>query len=273
MKKQRYKKVLLIMLLLNIFLIVGCSGEDKKVHNNPKIMVPKVQKNIYVYDQGNFLSDKTEKQTNKFLYKLEEETTIEFAVVTIPSLNDIELEEYAVDLGNILGIGKKDKNNGILLLISRTDTKVRLEIGDGLQEILTDSKSGRVLDQFFVPHRDKDDYNTAVIETVQAVINILASSNEYNFAIDGVDTELVVEEPSVGMILLTGFIIIFAIILILCLLEWITGKIWGDGFGDGIVFAILDACGDSNGISDGSSGGSFGSGFGGGGFSGGGASR
>lgn len=141
-----------------------------------------------------------------------------------------------------------------------------------MQETLTDSKSGRVLDQFFVPHRDKDDYNTAVIETVQAVINILASSDEYNFAIDGVDTELLVEEPSLGMILLTGFIIVVAIILILCLLEWITGKIWGDGFGDGIVFAILDACGDSDGISGGSSGSSFGS-FGGGGFSGGGASR
>lgn len=272
MKRQRYKKSLLIMLLLNIFLIAACSSEDKKVYNNPKIMVPKVQKDTYVYDQGEFLDEKVEAKANKFLDKLKEETTVEFAVITIPSLNDIELEEYAVDLGNILGIGKKDKNNGILLLISKTDTKVRLEIGDGLQETLTDSKSGRVLDQFFVSHRDKDDYNTAVIETVQAVINILASSDEYNFAIDGVDTELLVEEPSLGMILLTGFIIVVAIILILCLLEWITGKIWGDGFGDGIVFAILDACGDSDGISGGSSGSSFGS-FGGGGFSGGGASR
>ena len=270
---KQYKQILpIIMLLLNILLMAGCSSEDKKAYNNPKIMVPKVQKDIYLYDQGDFLDDKTEKQANKFLDKLEEKTTVEFAVITIPSLNDIELEEYAVDLGNTLGIGKKDKNNGILLLISRTDTKVRLEIGDGLQEILTDSESGRVLDQFFIPHRDKDDYNTAVIETVQAVINILASSDEYNFAIDGVDTELVIEEPSVEMIFLTGFIIVVAIILILCLLEWVTGKIYGDGFGDGIVFAILDACGDSDGISGGSNGSSFGS-FGGGGFSGGGASR
>ena len=79
---------------------------------------------------------------NQFLVALEEQTTIEFAVITVPTLGNLSIESYAVKLGNKLGIGKADDDNGILLLISREDERVRLEIGKGLQGTLTDSVSG-----------------------------------------------------------------------------------------------------------------------------------
>ncbi len=225
--------------------------------DDDKIDVPKVLENTYVYDQGNFIDDEIEKKVNNFLDELEEKSSIEFAVITVPSLNGLTIERYANKLANKLGIGKEKEDNGILLLVSKKDNKVRLEIGDGLQGILTDSISGRILDNYFVPLRKEDNYNQAVFDTVQATINVLAASEEYDFEITGVDTEKTVDTTD-GLTI--G--IIFIIIMVLVILEILTGCVFGDGFGTGIVAAIISSSGSSGKSS-----------FGGGHFGGGGASR
>lgn len=256
---MKFKRWLCILLIAVIASLTGCSLADD---SKKEMMVPKVEKDLYVYDQGNFLDDSVEKTANQMLVQLEQKSTIEFAVITIPSLNGIELKDYAVDLGNELGIGKADEDNGILLLISKEDEKVRLEIGDGLQATITDQTSGKLLDKFFVPHREKDDYDTAVLETIQGVINVLAASEEYSgLDIEGINKDLVLETYPWYYYLIA----ILVILLIAIFIEWITGHIFGDGFGDGLVCAIISSGGSSSSSSGGS--------FGGGGFSGGGASR
>lgn len=256
--RRRIKLAFLACFLLFSCLLTACSSDEE-----PKILVPVVEKDVYVYDQGNFVEDEVEEKINSLLVQLEEQTTIEFAVITIPSLNDLTIESYAVKLGNTLGIGKADEDNGILLLISKEDTRVRLEIGPGLQGILTDSISGRILDNYFVPFRDEGNYEDASMNTVQAVINCLADSEEYEITIDSLNKELKVEneEMDLGELILA----IIVIIAILCFIEWFTGHLWGDGFRDGIVVMFLDAASDGSSSSGGS--------FGGGGFNGGGASR
>ena len=259
MKKKNKLSILLLLGLFFIVLLTGCSASDKS-----EIMIPDVKSNVYVYDQGDFLDDGVEKQINSLLDQLEEKTSIEFVVITIPSLNNLSLENYAVKLGNELGIGKADADNGILLLISKTDTKVRLEIGKGLQGVLTDSVSGRILDNFFVPYRDKENYNDASLYTVQAVINYLAESDEYEISIKGIDPTVALEPEEETPWYYYVIAIIFLIFLLI-VIEWITGHIFGDGFGDGLIVMILDSSFDSD--SDG------GGSFGGGSFNGGGASR
>lgn len=257
MKAKKLKLTLLVVLVLLSFVLTGYSSEDKS-----KIKVPEVLQDVYVYDQGKFLDDEVETKINNMLVELEDKTTIEFAVITIPSLEDLSIESYAVKLANELGIGKADEDNGILLLISKEDTKVRLEIGKGLQGILTDSVSGRTLDDFFVPHREEGNYDKAAFNTVQGIINYLAESDEYDFSIEGINKDIIVEEEediSLGTIIL--------IIIGLIILEFITGHLFGDGFGDGIVFMVITSSSSSS--SSGSSRGRFG----GGGFNGGGASR
>lgn len=255
------RKILLFftILLLLLCTLTGCSSESDRELSS--LMIPTVKTDVYVYDQGNFLTDEVEAEVNSLLVELEKQTTIEFAVITIPTLNDLTIEQYAVKLGNTLGIGKAEDDNGILLLISREDTKVRLEIGKGLQGILTDSISGRILDQFFVPDRENDDYDAATNKTVQAVINCLSASDEYEISINGLDTEIVPEETPWYVYV----IVLLIILLVLIVLEWITGSAFGDGFGDGIVSAFVYAAADSSGSSSG--------GFGSGSFNGGGASR
>lgn len=270
---QKIKVYFLTVLILLACFLSGCSSDNYSDENGntQKILVPEVLKDTYVYDQGDFISDDQEEVINNLLVQLEEKTTVEFAVITIPSLNDLTIEEYAVKLARELGIGKADENNGILLLVSKTDTKVRLEIGTGLQGFLTDSVSGRILDKFFVPSREKDNYDDACFNTVNAVINCIAESEEYEFSgIDGLDSNIAVEEAEEDELTAAEVIGIIVLVIFLLILEWITGSIFGDGFGDGLVFLILHiALSGRSGGGSGKSGGSFGGGR----FNGGGSSR
>lgn len=267
---QKIKVYLLIVLILFSCLLVGCASNDSTINDsNAQIMVPKVLEDMFVYDQGNIISDDQEEIINNLLVQLEEKTTVEFAVITIPSLNNLTIEQYAVKLGNELGIGKANEDNGILLLVSKTDSKVRLEIGRGLQGFLTDSVSGRILNEYFVPSREKDNYNDACFNTVNAVINCIANSEDYEFSrIEGLDPNIAVEQTE-GKLTVGKVIGIIALIIILLILEWITGSIFGNGFGDGLIFLILRIFLVSRSGGGGSQGGSFGGGR----FNGGGSSR
>ena len=254
-KKRIISCVMLLMVLTTLMsMLTGCTTSEK-------IPIPTIEKDVYIYDEDNIIDDDVEENLNKMLVELEEKTEVEFAVISVESLLDRSIEDYANNLFNTLGIGKKGEDNGILLLFSRSDEKVRLEIGRGLEGCLNDSKCGRILDDYFVPYRENDEYTEATKLTVNAVLKVLCE--EYDITITGLNTESIqIEEPD-ELTLGQWVIIIVIIIILLIVLEWITGRIFGDGFGDGIVFIILECLGDSS--SSGSSGGGFGGGFSGGG--------
>lgn len=253
MKKKRSISYLVVLLVSTFLmsLLTGCATSEK-------IPLPTVEKDVYIYDEDNIIDDDVEEELNKMLVELEEKTEAEFAVISVESLLDKSIEEYANNLFNTLGIGKKGKDNGVLLLISRSDTKVRLEIGRGLEECLNDAKCGRILDDYFVPYRESDEYTEATELTVKAVLCVLIE--EYDITISGLDVESIEIEEADDLSLGETILLIIVIIVILIIIEWITGHIFGDGFGDGLVFVIL-----SSGGSGGSSSGGFGGGFSGGG--------
>ena len=256
MRKKRiiFCITLLMVLTTLMSMLTGCTTSEK-------IPIPTIEKDVYIYDEDNIIDDDVEENLNKMLVELEEKTEVEFAVISVESLLDRSIEDYANNLFNTLGIGKKGKDNGVLLLFSRSDEKVRLEIGRGLEGCLNDSKCGRILDNYFVPYRENDEYTEATKLTVNAVLKVLCE--EYDIAITGLNTESIqIEEPD-ELTLGQWIIIIVIIIFLLIVIEWITGHIFGDGFGDGFVFIILDCLCDSS--SSGSSGGGFGGGFSGGG--------
>lgn len=247
--RRKFSHLVLILVAINLVsMLTGCATSEK-------IPIPTAQKDVYIYDEDNIIDDDVEEQLNQMLVELEEKTEAEFVVISVESLLDQSVEDYANNVFNTLGIGKKDQDNGVLLLFSRSDEKVRLEIGRGLEGCLNDSKCGRILDTYFVPYRENDEYTEATQMTVTAVLTVV--SEEYDVTLSGLDsTSIQIEEPDE----LTGMEIII-IIIGLIILEWITGHIFGDGFGDGIVFLFIS----SGGGSSSSSRGGFGGGFSGGG--------
>ena len=249
-KRRRNKNLLgILVLILGIFTftISGCDISEK-------IPIPTVEDGVYVYDDGNIIDDDVETTINNMLVELEEKTEVEFAVITVEDLRGLEIEEYANNLFNTLGIGKKGEDNGLLLLISQPDERVRLEIGRGLEGSLNDAKCGRILDDYFVPYRENDEYTKGTELTVEATLNVLA--DEYDVQIQGLDEDLQVKEEEENEQDNTVKIIICIILIILVTLRFAL-SMWNDSNyhgGGGIFFG-----------GGGSSGGSFGGGFSGGG--------
>ena len=152
------------------------------------IYIPSVKNNIYVYDSAKMLSAETVNRVNYMMEELEAKTEAEVLVVTVPSLDGYDIESYANRLFNTVGIGTKENNNGVLLLIAQNEYRVRLEIGVGLEDVLTDSVSGRILDDYFVLYRANSDYDSAVIYASTAVANMLA--NHYDVTLSSTDTDI-----------------------------------------------------------------------------------
>ena len=251
-KKRIISYVVLLMVLTALMsMFAGCATSEK-------IPIPTVKENVFIYDEDNIVDDDVEEALNKMLVELEEKTEVEFSVVSVESLLDRSIEDYANNLFNTLGIGKKGKDNGVLLLFSRSDEKVRLEIGRGLEGCLTDSKCGRILDDYFVPYREDDDYTKATEMTVKAVLTVIAE--EYEIDIQGLETDdISIEDESKDKIsdCICVIIIIACIIILSIIFTFFSG---GDD-------------GSSGGYFGGSSGGFSSSSFGGGFSGGGGASR
>jgi uncharacterized protein len=258
LKRKLVLWMLLAVLLVSIFSVVGCTNSKTEA-----IKVPVAETDTYVYDQANIVDDSVKNRLNAMLVDLEKKTDVEFAVVTVPNLSGLSVEDYSIEIANSLKIGKADTNNGILLLVSAAETSgnVRLEIGRGIEDILNDAKCGRILDEFFVPYRDDGQLGEAIDKTTQAVVNVVATDKAV--AIDGVDKRVIVEDDDKLPI---GYVIAIAIVVIIVIAFVV---FFSDGFDDG-----SGGGGFFYGSSGGSSGsGSSGGGFGGGSFGGGGASR
>lgn len=250
MTRKRIISLMLCIMVLTAFIsmFTGCSVSDK-------IPIPTVKKDVYIYDEDNIIDDNVETSLNSLLVQLEQKTETEFAVISIQSLGIRSIENYANNLFNTLGIGKKGKDNGVLLLISRSDKKVRLEVGRGLEGAINDSKAGRILDTYFVPYRESGEYTKATELTVKAVVAEIAE--EYSVEIDGVSKEELAEETdkmSSSTILL---IIVVVVIIAIIILAVVFGVDPFDGSSSGGYFG-----GSSGGFSGG---GGFGGGFSGGG--------
>lgn len=105
----------------------------------------------HINDYANVINQPEEDQIREKLHEYQEKTSIEIAVVTVPSLGGMSIEEFANRLANHWGVGDREKDNGLVLLIAPVEGDVRLEVGDGLQGDLPDGASGAFLDRYMMP--------------------------------------------------------------------------------------------------------------------------
>lgn len=191
------------------------------------VNIPTVRENVYVYDDEDLLTDEQEQDLNKILRYLDENTTVEFAVITADSFGGYSIEDYAHDLFNGLGLGKSGKDNGILLLISASEGHGRLEIGYGIEDILTDAKCGAILDKYYVPLRDKGEHGDSVYDTTLGVLSVLG--DHYGIELVENQDEIIknIEESDRAMQIVQ---IVIAIILI-CIWLWVKISVGGSGGG------------------------------------------
>ncbi len=123
----------------------------------------------WVTDRANLLSAEQENRLNLLLSQLERETGVEMAVVTVRRVQGTTPKQFATELFNRWGIGKKGADNGVLLLISLGDRRIEVETGYSLEAILPDSVVGAILDEQVIPRFRNGDYAGGIIAGAEAI--------------------------------------------------------------------------------------------------------
>lgn len=127
----------------------------------------------FVTDNANMIDPSYEAQITALAKQIEENTTVEIAVVTVESFEGESKEMYAVNLFEQSGIGKADRDNGLLILVSKQEREYRFEVGYGLEGVITDSMKVNIGDRIIVPNFRNEDYGKGIYESIVIIEGLL----------------------------------------------------------------------------------------------------
>lgn len=186
----------------------------------PKEEIKGATSEFYVNDYAGILDSETKQEIldiNKILYSSKEK--IQFVVTTINNLNNHTIEDYAVKHFEKIKPGDKKQDTGILLLISKEDRKIKLEVGYGLEGCLTDSVCGNILDHNLEALK-KNDYSAAVKGIAEEIYQKLSSEYD-DIDKDAIEYKNVKTKSSDGK---AEIIFIIAVIILSVILSCFTGS-------------------------------------------------
>jgi uncharacterized protein len=126
-----------------------------------------------ITDLANVIDAATEAELDRRLDRLEQQTSSEVAVVTVPSLGGVPVEDYAVRLFKEWGIGQAKSDNGVLVLVAPNEREMRIEVGYGLEGVLPDGLAGQIIRDSFIPRFREDDYNGGIRDGVARVVDVV----------------------------------------------------------------------------------------------------
>src|SRR5690349_21707433 len=131
-----------------------------------------------VVDGAHLLDAATTSSITTKLAALEQKNGTQLVVVTLPSLQGYEIEDYGYQLGRSWGIGQQGKNNGALLIVAPNEHRVRIEVGYGLEATLTDAVSRLIIENAILPRFRVNDYAGGISRGVDDLIQVLSGDSE-----------------------------------------------------------------------------------------------
>lgn len=140
------------------------------------VAIPSPNPGYRVLDQANLVSPAAESRLEALSAAVDKATSAEIAVVTVKSLDGMSIEQYSNELFNQWGIGKRGVNNGVLLLVARKERRARIEVGVGIEPVLTDGRCGEILARYLTPEFRKKNYEAGIVAAVEEIARTLESS-------------------------------------------------------------------------------------------------
>jgi len=211
-----------------------------------------------VVDQAGMLDPTARAQLSQMLEAHEQAHGEQVVVATVPDLQGGTIEDYGYQLGRAWGIGQKGKDNGALLLVAKAERRVRIEVGYGLEDRLTDAQSSIIINNVILPAFRQGDVSGGIQAGAAAMLQVLGGD-----PLAQPQQRLAGEQ---GRQHLPWPVFVFLIIVVLAMLRGGGGGGRGGGGRSVLTGAVLGSV-----LGGRPSGGGFGGG-GGGGFSGGGGS-
>ena len=159
-----------ILLPLALAAIVSGCGSDAKAANDNKA-VPALTGRVV--DNAELLDPATEELITTRLAALERSTSDQLVVVTLPDLHGERIETVGLRLGRAWGVGQRELNNGVLIVVAPLDRRVRIEVGSGLEGLLTDETAGAIIDEDMLPLFSKGRHPQAIETGVKRISAVL----------------------------------------------------------------------------------------------------
>lgn len=218
-----------------------------------------------VNDLAQVMTAQQRQELTDYLTNLNNQTGIQMAVLTVPSLEGDSIEDFSFRTASAWKLGQAKEDNGALLVVSEGDRELRIEVGYGLEGLLTDAKSGLIIRNIITPHFRNGDYGSGIVEGIKNMVGVATEDAQL---ISADMTEEEEEFDGQSLLVAALFFGLYFAILTFAITKSVKSKRNGSATG-GSVRIPTSAFGSGNS--------SFGSGFSsrnsfGGGFSGGGGS-
>jgi uncharacterized protein len=211
-----------------------------------------------VVDDAHILPAQAQAELTQKLATLEQANGDQLVVVTLPSLQGYDIADYGYQLGRKWGIGEKGKSNGVLLIVAPNERRVRIEVGYGLEPVLTDAMSSVIIHREMLPRFREGDYPGGVSAGVDAIIKQVSDPRDLAEARARAAAQEA-ERPQREVNPFSGLVIFIIVIIVL-------SSLFRRG-GGGVLLPLMLLSSFGRGRDD-----DWGGGGGGGGFSGGGGS-
>lgn len=184
----------------------------------------------YVNDFAAVIPADTKAALERSLADFDKKTTVQIAVVTVADLGGDSVDDYAVRLFEAWGIGRKGADNGILLLASRDDRKIKIEVGYGMEPYLTDGRAGRILDEQVVPALKAGNYGKGLSDGAKA-IQAAVIANGYEPGTTRPAPIADTDNPKLYIVLSLAFASMYIMSYMARTKEVVLGALWGAGLG------------------------------------------
>ncbi len=222
---MRHRLILLLVTACLAVIILPAFNVPAAAQNFPELTG-------YVNDNAGLLSPQSKSELEAKLAQLEKDTTAQVFVATVKSLEGDSIEDYASRLFERWKIGQKDKDNGVLFLVALDDRKMRIEVGYGLEPVITDGRAGRIRDDDVLPLFKSNDYDGGIKAGVASIEKYIR---------DGTPPAPLEENPVKSM--LGDFIFVFFILSIITI--YLSGfmarskNVWMGGIWGAIAGVIM----------------------------------
>ncbi|MCM3693916.1 TPM domain-containing protein [Neobacillus niacini] len=180
------------------------------------IKMPAPIGDIYVQDFAKVLTQAEVEEIRSLGRTVEDQTTAQISVLTVDSIGENSMEEYANEAFRQYGIGNETENNGVLLVISVINRLIRIEVGYGLEGRIPDGKAGRILDEHAIPYLQNEQPNKAILETYKVLADeVLAENGQEEGGLSSPDRQ--VEQTSDGGFGIPSWLVILIVIVVVFL--------------------------------------------------------
>lgn len=200
------KKIILILAMLSI-----CTALYPSDAGFPTLTGPVVDSvNLLTAEQNKLLSEK--------LINFQKSKGSQIAVCIVPTTAPLTIEDYGIKLAGIWKIGRAKIDDGIIIIIAKNDRRMRIEVGYGLEQTVTDLRAGRIIDNIMAPEFRKGDFYRGIDASVDSLITFINGGDIPALSSESAVTSDTVSDPEgVPFEIGTGFVIASIVIFLIFL--------------------------------------------------------